>query len=279
MPRIPAVSLIIVTHHSEKVLPHCMEAVQNQRRPFDQVILVDSGSSDLSYLKEWEKKGATLVLAEMECGFSRANNLGMRYVNPSSDYVLFLNPDAFLKENFLEKGVNFMEDPERSNIGALGGLLLGFDLSLMAPSGKYDSTGIFQNWYGRWFDRDQGISYDPLKYKAPVVIPAICGALFFCRMKALKSVVNDLGEIFDRNFFMYKEDIDLSCRLRNQGWSLLFHPDLIAYHCRGWKNRRVMGRENRLHSARNELKVHYKQKSFYTLYSFLKYLSVKFLNL
>ena len=42
-----------------------------------------------------------------------------------------------------------------------------------------------------------------------------------------------LKEYFDEDFFMYKEDVDLSWRLRLYGWKIMYGPKLIAYHERG----------------------------------------------
>ena len=34
---------------------------------------------------------------------------------------------------------------------------LGYDIKSDQPTGKYDSTGIFRTWYGRWHDRARDI--------------------------------------------------------------------------------------------------------------------------
>ena len=41
------------------------------------------------------------------------------------------------------------------------------------------------------------------------------------------------GEILDDNFFMYKEDVDLSWRLTLLGWKCWYYPEAVAYHGRG----------------------------------------------
>ncbi|MFA6096730.1 MAG: glycosyltransferase family 2 protein [Candidatus Paceibacterota bacterium] len=40
-------------------------------------------------------------------------------------------------------------------------------------------------------------------------------------------------EFFDEDFFMYKEDVDLSWRLRLYGWKAVYDPRAVAYHGRG----------------------------------------------
>lgn len=174
-----------------------------------------------------------------------------------------------------------MEAPSNTKVGALTGTTLGYCIDQDAPTGTYDTTGIFCTWWGRWFDRAQGEKHNPEAYSQIELIPAICGAVFFCRRSAAKEVMLAEEEIFDNGFYMYKEDIDLSLRLRKQGWDLAFLPELKAYHCRGWnRDRKSMPQKMRLHSAFNELKIHWRKKSpIPFLYSLMKYWAVRCLNI
>jgi GT2 family glycosyltransferase len=276
-------AVIIVTHNSEKTIRKTMESLAQQTRPADKVVIVDSGSSSLSYLAPYqEMPHIQLHAAAGDIGFCCANNLGMRRLGAAYDYIFLLNPDAFLTPSYLEEAIAFMEDPAHVSCAALTGTLLGYDIERDAPSGKYDSRGIFRTWYGKWIDRSQGeevISDQAVPgYEN---IPALCGAAFFCRQKALQQVLIGGKELFDPAFFMYKEDIDLSLRLREKGWTLAFLPHLTLHHCRGWKkNRAEMPRRMRLCSARNELRLHWRSKEPLPLaYSLLKFAAVKWMDM
>jgi N-acetylglucosaminyl-diphospho-decaprenol L-rhamnosyltransferase len=278
----PTCSIIIVTHNSQQCIQKAIVCIKKQTWQPDKIVLVDSGSTSVKYLESYASDpGIVLVLAKGDIGFCKGNNLGWSAVSCSSDYVFFLNPDAFIQEDYLEKAIQFMQHPVNQQCAAVTGVTLGYDLQANTPTGKYDSTGVFQKWYGGWFDRGQGKEVNANLYKESEEIPAICGAVFFCRSKALKEVIINEKEIFDNNFYMYKEDIDLSMRLRKKGWTLLFVPDLIAYHCRGWnRNRRRMPRKMRLCSARNELSINMRKPSpIGVVYSSLKYTAVKVLDI
>lgn len=255
------ISVIIVTHNSAKFLPKCLASLKAQSVSHE-IVIVDSGSVDPSYLDGYDN-----VIKTSNIGFCAANNLG--FTKASSEFVLFLNPDAFLSPNFLADALHLME--KYPQCGALTGSLLGYDFDHDRPTGKYDSTGIFSTWYGKWYDRDQGKPVSEITYHNMESVPAICGALMFCRKKALTHPV------FDPTFYMYKEDIDLSLRLRAKGWDLLFFPKLIAYHGRGWKKRSQIPRQFRLFSARNEIKIN-KVSLLKLPYSLVKYAAVKVLN-
>ncbi len=278
----PVCSVIIVTYNSQVHLPKAMACLEQQSRPADQIILVDAGSSSCDYLDAFRKHPRVdIAIAEKNTGFCKGNNIGFSKVRPGCDYVFLLNPDAFLAPSYLEDAIGFLERPENSIYGALTGTTLGYDIATDQPTGKYDTTGIFKTWYGKWYDRRQGEPIQAANYRVKEDLPAICGAVFFCRKKAVDEVLIRGNEILDQTFFMYKEDIDLSLRLRRQGWKLAFVPQLTAYHCRGWNpDRSKMPRRMRLCSARNELRLQARHLSpIGLLYSGLKYTLVNFFDL
>lgn len=269
-----AVSAIIVTHNSAPVLPRCLDALARQTVAVREIIIVDCGSDDCAYLLSLQGREGVKVVATSNVGFSRANNLGMELVSPQTDFVLFLNPDTFVSPHFVETALAICRKNPQS--GMVSGKLSGYDTEKDAPTGRLDSTGIFRKWYGRWFDRGQG-ELDRGQYDVPAFVPALCGALLFCRMSALQTLP---GQVFDPDFFLYKEDIELSLRLRKAGWQLLYHPELTACHCRGWsKQREAMPLELRRMAAVNEILLYKKHPSLYLLWAGLKYLLVRFFHL
>lgn len=277
----PFCSIIIVTHNSQKFLPKAMEALLQQTRPADQILLVDTGSQDATYLKPYASLPSVRVhMAEKESGFCRGNNVGYQLLSPECDYVFLVNPDLFLTPHYLEKAIAWMEQPAHRPCAAITGTTLGFDIEKDEPTGYYDTTGIFSTWYGRWYDRAQRESIDLNRYQSEEEISAICGAVFFCRRHALDQVLLKNGDLLDSSFYMYKEDIDLSLRLKSQNWKLYFVPSLLAYHCRGWSlNRRHMPRKLRLCSALNELRIHFRMRALPKIvYSSIKWTAVKLLD-
>lgn len=271
------VVVLIVTFNSQRVLHKAIESLQRQTYPIEKLILIDTGSDDIAYLLPY--KEATVIYGPKYGGFCLGNNLGFQAVPHDCDYLLLLNPDAFLFNDFIEKAVLHMEGNPK--LGGVTGITYGYDLSKDAPTGYYDTTGIFPTWYGRWFDRGQGVPVSKNRYARNEYIPAICGAVFFLRKRALDEILLPGKNIFNNKFHMYKEDIDLSLRLARRGWKLLFAPDLEAYHCRGWQGKRGnIPKYYRLISAKNELVINFSRKNpLAVVYSVLKWGAVKFFNI
>lgn len=270
------IGVVLVTHNSEATLEKTLLALSEQVfKPYE-TFLIDSGSADVQYIKKFSRKMGLEICLMPNIGFSAANNLGLMSLDKDIEYVLFLNPDVVMPETLLKELVDWLDlNPD---VGAVTPKLIRYDFNAGAPTDKLDSAGIASTWYGKWYDRGQGKSKDLFDRQEEV--EAICGAFFLARRQALMSVQLNRHEVFDESFFCYKEDIDLSLRLRNAGWKLVYLPQFKAYHGRGWKKRGLISHPIKVMSAKNELKLHLKMKNPIRIaYSFLKLLGVKFFDL
>lgn len=89
---------------------------------------------------------------------------------------------------------------------------------------------IFRNAYGR--DRGVIISggkqyfeVDSQKFNKEIDLDAFCGAGVFIT----KSILDEVG-FFDKDFFMYYEDMDLSLRMKKAGYEIKYCPDALVRH-------------------------------------------------
>lgn len=262
------VTVIIVTHNSEDYLGECLAKLRSQSHPPAEVVIADSGSENKEYLERFRANEEVKLVYCGDVGFSRANNQGFAERESSSEFVIFLNPDTFLSPDFIRGAIEKMG--RLPHVGVLSGRLMGYDLKRRKGTGKLDSTGVFRKPYGRWYDRGQNEN-DFSQYFLEEEVPALCGALLFCRQEALACFEDN---IFDPDFFLYKEDIELSLRLRKNSWKLLYSPELKAYHCRGWSNRAEIPYLQRKMAAESEILLYKKHPSPYILWALLKYFLV-----
>ncbi|RWX51963.1 Glycosyl transferase family 2, partial [Candidatus Electrothrix marina] len=80
-------AVIIVTHNSQDVLPRCLDALSRQTIQAD-IVLVDSGSKDVSYLDAYRMRSGIRVILEENIGFSRANNRGCQALSQAAEFIL-----------------------------------------------------------------------------------------------------------------------------------------------------------------------------------------------
>ena len=275
-PRTPTVGVITVTHNSERFLDFYLEALEAQTTWPDSIVLIDSGSKDPSFLDRAVGSSLPLDIVFMDnVGFSKGNNLAWERIR-KFDYILFLNPDAFLAPDFISLALAYME--ANPTVGLLTPSLVRYDMSAHKSLGIIDSTGVVRGRFGFTVERDEGLPVAELaKYTGPNPVPWVCAAAAFGRRLALESVLEH-GQLFDESLFMYKEDTDLAWRVRRGGWLNIHHPALTGFHCRGWQNRKLMSRSTRLRAARNEAKMCAKNRSPFLIIGLLKYLSVLLLN-
>lgn len=87
--------LIIPSYNQQEYLPDAIESALNQTLPFQEIIVVDDGSTDNSL--EIARKYPVKVISQVNKGLASARNTGI--MNSSGDYVFFLDADDILSPN------------------------------------------------------------------------------------------------------------------------------------------------------------------------------------
>lgn len=266
---------IYVSHNSEKYI----KKFSNRHRDElgEKVFIINSSSEDID-----TEKFPDFEIINMgdNVGFSAANNTGIKLgAEYEPDYFLLVNPDIFLPSLWLRNMLEVIDSLSVDNIGIFTVPLLGYDFNKDAPTGLIDSLGVKHTWFGRWFDISLGDSVTALNVDLPPYeVPAACGALMLIHKGAIADLLGKDGYVFNESYFMYKEDIELSVRIRRLGKKILVVPSVPAYHCRGWDGNRKSPYWKRLLSAKNELSMHLNHCWWFVPYSSLKYIFVKFVE-
>lgn len=243
------VSIIVVAHNDEADLPHSVSSALAQRGVRVETIVVDNDSSDGSCEAVRSLGGEAVRLVELpeNVGFAAAMNLGIGF--STGRYVLALNPDCRLEPGFAAILAERLDG--QPDIGSASGRLLRAEGVGLHPTGRLDSTGIYRTATGRHFDRGSGEEAAG-RYLVEEEVFGASGAAGFYRREALESARIMTG-VFDSDFFLYREDADLSWRLRSLGWKCLYVPEAVAYH----RRRNLPARRRRMsalvnyHSVKN----------------------------
>lgn len=94
------VSVVIPVYNVESYLEKCLNSIVEQTETFDEVILVNDGSTDnsLAICEQYISQYAYFkLISQQNQGLSAARNTGLSAV--SSEYVMFLDSDDWLRED------------------------------------------------------------------------------------------------------------------------------------------------------------------------------------
>lgn len=234
-PRI--ISFIIIAYNNENLLQGCIDTILNQTYEPIEVIFIDNHSKDGSAAlveKFYASDPRVKIIKNPDNkGYSGAGNQGIALAK--GEYVVITNPDIRYEPTYFEHAVAHMQQDE--NIGALVGKVLKYDFSKKTQFSEgektsfVDTVGLFIYRSRRVIDDGQGLE-DKGQFEQEREVFGISGACPLYRKKALEDA-KILGEYLDDDFFMYKEDVDLSWRLQLFGWKCIYFPKSIAYHGRG----------------------------------------------
>ncbi|MEK7539903.1 MAG: hypothetical protein AAB558_01515, partial [Patescibacteria group bacterium] len=108
------------------------------------------------------------------------------------------------------------------NIGAVTG-------KVMRHGKKLDGFGVAATRARQFYNRGEG-EEDTHQYDQQKTF-GVSGGFALFRMSALRSIAIQ-GEILDEDFVAYKDDVDLSYRLRLAGWDILTIPEVVGSHQR-----------------------------------------------
>lgn len=235
----PLASIIILTYNGLEYTKQCFDSVHRNTSYPHEIIFVDNASSDgtVEYLKEIENKyrNIRLILNSHNCGFPLGNNQGMAVAN--GEYIILLNNDVIVSENWLEKMIECAESDKRIGIaGPMTNHISGPQCDLNA---NYKSISELPH-----FAR----SYSKLNAKKWVEYPRITG---FCMLikKELISKIGGLDPIFGKGNF---EDDDFCLRSYLSGFKSVIAGNVFIHHY-GGKSFRLDGEKEYL-SQLNENK-------------------------
>jgi GT2 family glycosyltransferase len=249
----PAVSVQIVTWNSADVIEPCLASLAVQRSRAFEVVVVDNASTDGSAEKVdgWRPRLPDLNLVRLDDNRGFCGGQNRATVASVAPWILFLNPDTVLGDDFIERAIAVTGAAAR-RVGAIAPCIL-------LPDGRVDSTGLAMDRFRRAYDRDRGAS-PRRRYAADPTVLGCTGAVALLRRAMLQDVAVD-GAALDERIFAYYDDLDLAWRAALRGWRCEYDSSLTATHVRAGRNaiRALPGRPTRARdqilSVRNRLLV------------------------
>lgn len=190
--------------------------------------IIDNSSSDNKYTIPQDKR-VEYIFNRKNVGFGAGHNIAIKRVINKSKYHLILNPDIFFEDGVVEKLYIFME--ANNDIGLVMPRICYFDgsnqylckllptpLDLISRRLNLSAlTNSLRNSLDTYELRFTG-------YDEVMDVPHLSGCFMFVRNEVFAKV-----GMFDENFFMYLEDVDLSRRIHRY-YRTVYYPEAVVYH-------------------------------------------------
>jgi len=245
------VSVIVISFNTRDVLRECLQSIVAECALLPagisaEVLVVDNASSDGS-AEMVEREFAApvdatssckvrLIRSEVNLGFAAANNLAMEAAR--GRYLVLLNSDAFFHPRALRLSIQHMDAD--INVGIGGARLVGprgewqpsarafptlwhVFVVLSGLATRYPKSRIFGAFDRTWASPDLQAEVD-----------WVPGAFSIVRREALAKT-----GLFDPQFFLYCEEVDLCRRIKAQGFRVLYWPDVVVTHIGGESSRQL----------------------------------------
>jgi GT2 family glycosyltransferase len=184
------ITFVIVSYRSIDVIENCIRSINKNIKI---IIIENSNNRKLKDYLEKKYSNVEIFIANSNLGYGKANNFGITKVK--THYAFILNPDAYLDQNTLQE----LSKLENS---------LKEDFYIIAPN-----LNEYNNLLIKKFEKDF-IQVDSVKG--------------FAMLLNLKKI--NFKKIFDENFFLFLEEVDLCKRIKKIGGKIYISNKSRIYH-------------------------------------------------
>lgn len=227
------ISVIIPARNEEETISSCIESVLENSYPFKEIVVVDDGSEDNTYLvaKKYEETGIVKVVRKDPSGY-KASPINYGLLFTKGEIILSLDADTLISRDSLEWVSRYFEDEK--TVAAAGNLrVLNRDVNTLTRLQAYEYFVAFE--MGR---RTQAL------LRTLLIIP---GAVSIYRRNLLES----LGSL-DRTL---AEDFDITLKFHKVRGKLIFVPEVLVWtdvpeNWRSWIKQRIRWSRGQLFSLR-----------------------------
>jgi len=207
----PLVSAVIVNFNGKKLLRSVLGSIKKSKFKDFEIIVVDNASTDGSQkiLKE-KYSSVKLVENKINLAYSGINN-GIKYCK--GKYIFFLNNDMEIEKDCMGNLVDALESDD--SIGMVAPKLVNYYNKNLISGGTWLSRAFYNGHI-----KGNRISKNK-------IVPYLGVGLI------RKTVIDAYGYLFDPDYFIYGEDVDLGLRVRLLDKEILFIDNAIIYHMDG----------------------------------------------
>lgn len=229
----PKISIIVVNYKVPEEILRFLQSVE-EAEIFDktEIIIVDNASNDNSQeIITTKFPSVSWIQLKNNIGFGKACNAAA--IRAKGEYLLLINPDTLISKSTLQDSYSFMENnPE---IGLMGPKIINHDGEFQKQCRRSFPTPANAFFYftglAKVFPKNKTFGKYNLSYMDPNEsgdVDAISGSFMFIRTKLFKSIGG-----FDKDFFMFGEDLDLCVKVKGAGYRVYYNPNIQIIHFKG----------------------------------------------
>jgi N-acetylglucosaminyl-diphospho-decaprenol L-rhamnosyltransferase len=224
-------SVVTVNYRSWPYTLRCIDSLYATGYEDFEVVVVDNDQEAPPEIPH----PVRLIRNPENMGFARACNQGT-YAS-RGEYVMFINPDTLVEDDFFESLEEFLDENPRAGVAGPRIVGEGGDVQLTARK----ELSFVSGFLGRTSLLTRLFPENPLvkrlfpaaeKLTGPTVVDWISGTCMAVRRRTL----DEIGPM-DERFFMYFEDADLCRRAREAGWLVCYLPQIEVFHHSGASSR------------------------------------------
>ena len=242
----PQVSIIIPAYNQFDYTYHCLESIlKNSGECTYEILLANDCSTDLTARIEEIIEGIRVITNESNMRFLLNCNNAAKLAK--GKYILFLNNDTQVQENWLLPLVELME--KNPTIGMIGSKLLYADGYLQEAGGIMWKDASAWNYGNRQNPNDSEFNYVR-------EVDYISGAAIMIRT----SLWREIGGFDERFVPAYCEDSDLAFEVRRHGYKVVYQPQSVVVHFEGISNGTDVNAGQKKYQVDNQKKFHEKWK-------------------
>jgi hypothetical protein len=282
-------TIIIPTYKTPELTLQCLESIFEQDEALEfEVIVVDDCSKDQTK-KKIKKRYPKVKFFQNDKNLGFAKTVNKGYRKSAGEYILVLNSDTILRDDFFKEFKSFVE--QDLDINAFSGLLLDQDYKLQ--NHYYMKFPNFYNtllWHSVILRKTIArLNWFAEKIFSPInrniwcqEVEQLPGACLFLKREPLqfKGVISD-KKIFDEQFDFLFEDVDLSFQMKDAGIKRYLVSSLKVIHLGGESLQKVEKKkflEKYFQGLKKFCQKNYskaKQKKVLTAYKIAKQLNFK----
>lgn len=209
----PRVGVVMLAYGPEPVIDRAIAAVTASAGVDVALVVVDNGCTRTDLAALCDAHGAALVAPTRNLGFAGGVNVGARHLD--APFLGLVNSDAIVEADALRRLVDTAAEP---GVGiASGSIRLAEDESRINSAGNpVHVLGLC--WAG-------GLGEPAADHAVTGPVPSASGAGLVVR----RELWDRLGG-FPDEFFAYQEDLELSWRTWQLGYSVRYVPDAVVVH-------------------------------------------------